>query len=96
MYFLYKLTPPRPSFMQDMTEPERVAMTKHVAYWQGHLDAGRAVLFSPVADPAGAWGFAVVRAETAEEVCALGEDDPAVTAGVGTFDVYPMPNAVVP
>ena len=96
MYFLYKLTPPRPTFLQDMSDDEANAMAEHFAYWQVQVDAGRVPVFSPVADPRGAWGFAVVQASSEDEVRALGESDPAVTASVATFDVYALPGAVVP
>jgi len=94
-YFLYKLTPPRPSFMMDMTPAEAATMAEHFEYWQRHVDAGRVVVYSPVADPDGAWGLAVVRANSEDEVRALGEDDPAISSTMATFDVYPMPGAVV-
>ncbi|MBX6750160.1 MAG: hypothetical protein IRY85_10910 [Micromonosporaceae bacterium] len=96
MFFLYKLTPPRPTFLQDMSEEEARTMAEHVAYWRVHVDAGRVPVFSPVADPGGAWGFAVVRASSEDEVRALGEKYPAVTASLATYDVYALPGAVVP
>jgi hypothetical protein len=47
-----------------------------------------------VADPAGAWGLAVVDAESEEGVRTLGLADPAVTAQLARFEVYAMPGAV--
>jgi hypothetical protein len=47
-----------------------------------------------VADPAGAWGLAVVGAEAGEDVRTLGLADPAVTAQLARFEVYAMPGAV--
>jgi hypothetical protein len=32
-YFVLKLTPPRPTFAEDMTEEERTIMMQHAAYW---------------------------------------------------------------
>ena len=52
-------------------------------------------MFGPVSDPSGGWGLAVVEAETEDEVRALGADDPAVTSGTATFEVMPMPVAIV-
>jgi hypothetical protein len=59
-YFLYKLTPHRPGFGTDLTEHEAAIMGRHVEYWQPLAEAGTAVAFGPVADPAGLWGLAIV------------------------------------
>jgi hypothetical protein len=94
MFFVYKLKPPRPTFMADMTDVEAATMGEHVAYWQDIVNSGTAIVFGPVADPAGAWGLAVVHADTEEGVRTLGLRDPAVTSGMATFDVYLMPDAI--
>lgn len=94
-YYLYKLIPPRPSFATGMTAPERAIMTEHVAYWTRQRDQGFAVGFGPVADPAGAWGVAIVEAGNDETAQQLGADDPAVSSGLATAEIYPMPSAVV-
>jgi uncharacterized protein len=93
--YLYKLVPPRPTFAADMTEAEASVMQRHVAYWTALRDRGTAVAFGPVADPAGAWGVAIVEAETQQAASDLQADDPAVTSGTATVELYPMPNAVV-
>lgn len=94
-HFAITLTMPRPTFAADMSAAERAVMGRHVDYWRRLLEAGRVVAFGPVLDPAGAWGLAVVEAEAADEVRALADADPAVTSGVATFAVHPMPGAVV-
>jgi uncharacterized protein len=94
-HFLYKLIPPRPTFDQDMSESEGAIMDRHVAYWQELVEDGTAIVFGPVSDPAGAWGLAVVEAETDEKVRALGDADPAVVSGLARFEVCPMPGAIV-
>lgn len=93
--FVYKLIPPRPTFDTDMSEAEAAVMGQHIAYWQDLLERGRVIVFGPVSDPAGAWGLGVVDAETEDGARALGVDDPAVTSGLATFAVYPMPGAIV-
>ena len=93
--FLYKLIPPRPTFAVDMSQTEAGIMAQHVEYWGGLTDRGTAVAFGPVADPAGAWGLAIVEAVSEEAVRTLGLEDPAVTSGMSTFEVYPMPDALV-
>ncbi len=94
-WYLYKLTPPRPDFASTMSATEREAMMAHVVYWTGHLEAGRVMIFTPVADPAGDWGMGVVNAKSIDHARALGEADPAVLAGVGRYDVLELPGAVV-
>ena len=93
-HFLYKLIPPRPTFDQDMSENEGAIMGRHVAYWQELAERGTAIVFGPVSDPAGAWGLAVVEAETKEEVRALGDVDPAVASGLARFEICSMPGAI--
>lgn len=94
-HFVYKLIPPRPTFDRDMNEAEAATMGRHVAYWQKLVDRGTAIVFGPVSDPAGAWGLAVVNAETSEQVRALGEADPAVASGIARFQICPMPGAIL-
>jgi uncharacterized protein YciI len=94
-HFVYKLIAPRPTFPADITAAEAEIIGRHAAYWRGLVDAGRVVVFGPVADPAGTWGLAVVTAATADEVRGLGAEDPAVASGLATFEVYPMPTSVV-
>jgi uncharacterized protein len=92
--FLYKLIPPRPTFAADMSDEEAAVMGEHAGYWGRLVDEGAVVVFGPVGDPSGSWGLAVVEAETEDEVRRLGEQDPAVTSRVATFEIYPMPDAV--
>lgn len=84
--FLCKLIPPRPTFAQDMQE--------HVDYWKDLSDRRIAIIFGPVLDPKGTWGVAIVEAASEPEAHILGRNDPAVQAGF-TFEVYPMPGAVL-
>jgi uncharacterized protein YciI len=93
-HFLYMLIPPRPTFDRDMSEAEAAIMGQHVAYWQEQIERGVAIVFGPVADPAGAWGLAVVDADSEDDVRALGLADPAVTGQLARFDVHGMPGAI--
>jgi uncharacterized protein len=95
-WYLYRLIPPRPDFGSTMSDTERAAMGEHVVYWTGHLEAGKAIIFSPVADPAGDWGMAVVNVDSFGEIQQLGENDPAVIAGVARYDALLLPAAIVP
>jgi uncharacterized protein len=94
-HFLYKLTPPRPSFVEDMTPGEASAMGEHFAYWEHLVDGGSVVAYGPVSDPAGTYGIAIVEADVREQVEAIGRSDPAIIHGVGTFEVFPMPATVL-
>src|SRR6185295_8410074 len=60
-YFFCRLIPPRPTFGTDMTDVEKTAMRAHVAYWTEIAKTGAAVVFGPVADPAGVWGLGILR-----------------------------------
>ena len=93
--FGYKLIPPRPSFAADMTGAEMAIMAEHAVYWTDLFEEGRITVFGVVIEQAGAWGLAVVEADTEDDVRALGEGDPAVKAGLCTFEVGVMPNPSV-
>jgi uncharacterized protein YciI len=94
-HFVYKLVPPRTTFAADMSEAEAAIMAQHIHYWQGLTDRGTAIVFGPVADPAGVWGLAVVEAESAEDVHAIGAEDPAVKSKMSSFQVFVMPDAII-
>lgn len=94
-YYAFKLYPPRPSFPADITDEEAAIMAEHVAYWTELLNAGIAVAFGAVADPAETWGLAVVEAGPGTDINALRELDPVIRRGLGArIEIYPMPNAV--
>ena len=69
-------------------------MGEHAIYWKGLTDRGIAIVFGLVLDPKGPWGVAIVEIADESDARALGVNDLAVRAGL-TFDVYPMPDAVV-
>ena len=94
--FFCKLTAPRPTFAQDMSEAERRLMQEHAVYWREWMDEGRVVTFGLVGDPVGAYGIAVVEVDDDAEVRRLTDNDPTVRSGLGfRFDVYPMPLGAV-
>jgi uncharacterized protein len=94
-HFLIKLVPPRSSFALDMTDEEKQLMQQHVAYWTGLADRGIALVFGPVADPAGSYGIGVVEIEE-EQVADLTANDPVTTSGRRfKHEVYAMPQVVV-
>ena len=95
-YFLIKLVPPRPSFALDMTEEEKQLMQEHVAYWTGLANAGVALLFGPVLDPAGSYGIGIVAVENEEDLKPLTTNDPVAKSGHQfRHEAYAMPRVIV-
>jgi uncharacterized protein YndB with AHSA1/START domain len=95
-YYFCRLIPPRPTFATDLDAAEAAMMREHAQYWRGLLAEGNAVVFGPVADPAGAWGLGVLRASNDEALEALRQGDPAIKSGRGfRYEVLPMIRAVV-
>jgi hypothetical protein len=73
----------RPELHRTQLLPERIGY-------------GVAVVFGPVADPKGPWGFGVIRVKSEEQMRKLVEHDPADLARIGaSYEVLPMLNAVV-
>jgi hypothetical protein len=94
-YYVIRLSPPRPTFMADMTAEERAMMQEHVAYWHGQLAAGKVIVFGPVADPKGPWGLGVVRVADESELRRFEAEDPAIRSGRGfSYEIVPMVRAV--
>lgn len=93
--YFCKLVPPRPSFAMDMNEAEKTAMMAHMAYWGELLEAGIAVVYGPVGDPAGPWGLGVLRVRDAAHLADLQKNDPAIRASIGLrYESIPMMRAV--
>jgi uncharacterized protein len=82
-----ELIPPRPSFMEDMSDEERHVLGRHTAYWNSAIERGRAVLYGPVFGPKGAWGLGVFRADGIKEARAFVASDPAVAEGLATCNL---------
>jgi uncharacterized protein YndB with AHSA1/START domain len=94
-YFLFRLLPPRPSFIRDITPEEMNLMRSHSVYWRSKLSEGKAIAFGPVADPAGSWGVGILRVSGLDEAQALTADDPVMKADSGFhYEILPMPQAV--
>jgi uncharacterized protein YciI len=89
-HFFLKLIPPRPSFPTDMNEAERAAMGRHADYLASLLKNGKGVAFGPVFDPSGVFGMGIVEAEDEAAARSITDKDPAVIAGVGRYEIFPM------
>jgi uncharacterized protein YndB with AHSA1/START domain len=94
-YFFCRLLPPRPTFAADMDAAEAEVMRQHAQYWRGLMDRGVAIVFGPVADPAGPWGLGVLRTSSEESLRELRDGDPAIRSGRGfRYETTPMIRAV--
>ena len=93
--YLLKLMPPRPTFALDMTPQEQAAMGQHAQYWSAQMDAGRAIVFGPVLDPAGVWGLLALEVSNEQELNALKDGDPALSGIPGMrWEVMPFLQSV--
>ena len=87
-YFALKLLPSRPTFAFDMTDDEKAIMNEHVAYWNDLMDKGIALIFGPVLDPVGPYGFGVVAVDDEAQVQLITSNDPATK--LNRYEVFPM------
>ena len=95
-YYLFKLTPPRPTFPQDMTPAEREVMQAHSAYWSALAEKRVAIVVGPVVDPAGVWGVAVIEVVDEAAARALADSDPVARSGLAFhYDIFPMLQALL-
>jgi len=90
MQFFLKLIPPRPTFAVDMTPEEGAVMTKHAAYWAEMFKTGKVLIIGPVLDPKGAWGMAVLEADSLADAQQMANNDPSVKSGLNKVEVSPM------
>lgn len=89
--FVFRLVAPRPDFPFTMTDDERAVMTAHAGYWAGLAEAGHALAFGPVDDPAGPYGIGIVVAADLREAETLRDGDPALQSGRGfRTEIAPM------
>lgn len=94
-YFLFRLLPPRPTFMQDMTPEELALMQAHGQYWRGHLATGKMLIFGPVVDANGGFGVGILRLSGPAEAGELTSNDPVILSNQGfRVEILPMPRAV--
>lgn len=66
-------------------------MQAHTAYCAELLRAGKALVFGPVADPAGVWGLGVLQLSDDADPQEIVANDPTIKANAGfTYQVMPM------
>jgi uncharacterized protein YciI len=93
LHYFVKLTPRRPTFVQDMTADERLVMQEHVTHWREQMQKGNVIVFGPVLDSAGSYGVGVVAVDEEQQVRSLVDSDPA--KHLMQIDYWPM-RAVYP
>lgn len=86
-YFAAKLIS-RPTFMMDMTPAERTIMEDHKNFWNELFEKRVAIVTGPELDPAGAYGFGIITAQSLEEAEAILKDDPAQQ--IASYEIHPM------
>jgi len=89
-FFLLRLLPPRPTFVQDMSEDERRLMQAHAEYTHGHFEAGKILIYGPVMAAGGAFGMAVFEVDDEAEARGIMDADPTVRAGLNRYELHPM------
>jgi hypothetical protein len=95
-HFLYRLIPPRPTFLEDMSETEGTIMEAHFGYWAGVITERQAVAYGPVMDPAGVYGVAVLEVVDEATARSIAANDPANKSNGGfRFELHPMVDAIV-
>lgn len=89
-HFMFKLIAPRPTFAMDMNEEEKKLMQQHAIFWNDLLAKGTALIYGPVLDPRGAFGLAIIEANSKGDAQAICENDPTIKAELNTYELYPM------
>ena len=87
-YFTVKLIAPRPTFLNDMSEIEQEFMARHLKFWQKMLDSGKALVFGPVYDTKGVYGFGIITAESMDEANNIVKTDPILS--LCGYEVFEM------
>jgi len=96
-YYVFKLIPPRATFIGDMSARERALMEAHSVYWRRLVAGGHVVIVGPVLDAAGPYGLCVVRLEDGVDPKPFWADDPVIKADIGfRVDVAAMASAILP
>ena len=94
-YFFLRLTAPRPTFVEDMTDSEAALMREHGAYLAAFAEKGLVIAFGPVADPKGPWGMGLFAVEEETDVRVIMENDPTIRSGIGfSYEIFPMPRLI--
>jgi uncharacterized protein YciI len=88
MEFISLIRPKRLDFFTTMTPEEKAAMEQHKAYVRDMIAQGQ--VFLDGGSPEGTIGVLIYRVDSATEARRLFYSDPAVIAGIGYPELYPL------
>jgi hypothetical protein len=88
MEFISLIRPKRQDFLTTMTPAEQAAMEQHKAYVRDLIAQG--LVFLDGGSPEGTIDVIIYRVDTATEARRLFYSDPAVIAGIGYPELYPL------
>jgi uncharacterized protein YciI len=92
--WLCLIRPPRPTFVDDMTDDEARVMGEHFEYLQSLMRDGRLLLAGPCLSVP-PFGVIVLVADDEDDAWRLIRADPSVRAGVQTPEVHPFRASLV-
>ncbi|CAN5606785.1 hypothetical protein BH20ACI3_BH20ACI3_13260 [soil metagenome] len=78
-----------PQWTDKKTPQRREILTRHLAYFTGLLDSGKAVIGGPLTDESEIRGLHVLRAKSAGEARQWADADPAVKSGYFSVEMHP-------
>jgi uncharacterized protein YciI len=88
MEFISLIRPKRLDFLATMTPGEQVTMAQHTDYVKDMIAQGK--IFLAAGAPDGTIGVLIYRVDSAIEARRLFYSDPAVIAGIGYPELYPL------
>ena len=88
MEFISLIRPIRQDFLTTMTQAEQATMTQHTEYVRDMIAQGLILLHGEAPD--GTISVLIYRVESATEARRLFYSDPAVIAGIGYPELYPL------
>jgi uncharacterized protein YciI len=88
MEYISLIRPKRQDFLMTMTPAEQATMDQHAAYVRDMIAQGQILLDG--GSPDGTIGVLIYRVSSAVEARRLFYSDPAVIAGIGYPELYPL------
>ncbi|MGM7701631.1 YciI family protein [Pseudalkalibacillus sp. Hm43] len=85
--YLYKLTPKRQDFINQITPEEEEILQQHYKYLEKLLESEELILAGPCLD--GTLGLVILRTSSHERAMKLMEGDPAVLNGIMDASLHP-------
>ncbi len=86
--FFYLIKPVNDWTNGEMTERDGQLMGEHFMYLKENLEKGKLMMAGPVIDRS--MGIGIIETDTKEEAEEIGNNDPAVKAGIVTLELKEM------